>query len=438
MSNPSQEKRMIRPFAQKLLMTVGLAAIAGISFAESNSAPEISPSLPGSQLVAPALLSGPLHTIAEPIKIEGYLGRFIIESRFGKFSVHGANMLAVRVSELQAVEELKKVQSDKAFKDALAESAGKVGTLAKTAVTDPMKTAENLGKGVGTVIGRVGYLASSGAAYVEDKAVDLSSSNAYEKPKTKAAPAGEPEPPTFTGDPLGYNMARRQWAKKINIDPYTSNPVLRPLLDDASAATFAGNFGVSLTLGAVVAPLSYAYAFDDTVRQSVWNHPAIDLEKENQTKLLAIGVNDRTVRELLRNKWFTPTLQTALVARLEVLSKLKGLDGVVAMAAATQGEVRARFLLESLANLAVYHQKKEHLTQIRMSNLVPVGVAADGEIVASIAIDYGTWDKDATAFVQRKELNVPKKTLLVAGKLSPRAQQMIGKAGWTVVSGLRS
>jgi len=236
---------------------------------------------------------------------------------------------------------------------------------------------------------------------------------------------------------LGYNMARRQWAKKLNIDPYTSNPVLRPLLDDASAATFAGNFGVSLTLGAVVAPLSYAYAFDDTVRQSVWNHPAIDLEKENQTKLLAMGVNDRTVRELLRNKWFTPTLQTALVARLEVLSKLKGLDGVVAMAAATQGELRARFLLESLANLAVYHQKKEHLTQIRMSNLVPVGVAADGEIVASIAIDYGIWDKDATAFVQRKELNAPKKTLLVAGKLSPRAALMTSKAGWRVISELR-
>jgi hypothetical protein len=37
--------------------------------------------------------------------------------------------------------------------------------------------------------------------------------------------------------------------------------------------------------------------------------------------------------------------------------------------------------------------------------------------------------------VQCKELNAPKKTLLVAVNLSPSAQQMIGKVGWTVVSG---
>jgi len=421
-----------------LVLSASMAGSAGLSHAESNVVLEAPATMPAGDLVGPGLVSGPLHKLAEPVSVEGDLGKFVIESKFGKFSVHGANMLAVRVSELHAIEELKKVQSDKAFKDALAESSGKLGTLAKSSVTDPGKTVENLGKGVGTVLGRIGYLASSGAAYVEDKAVDMTSSNSYEKPKTKAAPAGEPEPPTFTGDPLGYNMARRQWAKKLNIDPYTSNPVLRPLLDDAAAATFAGNFGVSLTLGAVVAPLSYAYAFDDTVRQSVWNHPAIDLEKENQAKLEAMGVNPRTVRELLRNKWFTPTLQTALVARLEVLGKLKGLESVVAMAAATQGEVRARFLLESLANLADYHQKKEHLTQIRMSNLVPVGMSDNGEIVASVAIDFGIWDKDAAAFVQREELKGSRKILLVAGKLSPKAQKMIGKAGWLVMSGLRS
>jgi len=46
---------MNRPFAPKLLMAVGLAGIAGISFAESKSALEISPRLTGSQLVVPVL-----------------------------------------------------------------------------------------------------------------------------------------------------------------------------------------------------------------------------------------------------------------------------------------------------------------------------------------------------------------------------------------------
>ena len=85
-------------------MTVALAALTGISFAESNSALEILPSLAGSQLVAPTLLSGPFHKVADPVKPEAHLDKFIIESKFGKFSVHHASMLAVRVSELQAIE----------------------------------------------------------------------------------------------------------------------------------------------------------------------------------------------------------------------------------------------------------------------------------------------------------------------------------------------
>jgi hypothetical protein len=412
------------------------ALAAGLAHAQGKAAPESAPSLRGSELAPPALLKGPHHKVAEPVRVEGHLGRFVIESSYGKFSVHGVNVLAVRVHELPAIAELKKVQKDSAFQDALAKSASGVAKFAESTVTDPGKTVENIGKGVGTVFGRVGYMAKQSAAYVEDKVRDAASGSS--KPAPKAAPTGEPEPPSFIGDPFGYNKARREWAQKLQIDPYTSNPVLRPLLDDAASATFAGNFTVSLTLGAVAAPVQYAYTFDDTVRSSVWNKPAIDLQRENQEKLVRLGVPERTVRDLLRNKWFTPTLQTALVARLEALGRMEGNEQVVRAASATQGEARARFLLESLAMLADHHRKEGKLTKLRMSNLVPVGVTADGRVIAAAGIDYGSWDKDAAAFAQRKALAGKSRTLLVAGKLSPRAKQELEKAGWTVKQGLRA
>src|SRR5207249_1594200 len=111
-----------------------------------------------------------------------------------------------------------------------------------------------------------------------------------------------PSPPSFTGDPFGYNQARREWAKKLEIDPYTTNPVLRPLLDNAASAMFAGNFAISLTVGAVAAPLQYASEFETTVRDSVWNQPPVDLAKSNEEKLLRIGVARDAVRAFLRNK----------------------------------------------------------------------------------------------------------------------------------------
>ncbi len=426
---------MKRLHAMSIALCAALAALASHAHAQGKAGLEAAPSLPAAELAHTVPLKGPLHKVAEPVRVEGHLGRFVIESKFGKFSVQGVNMLGTRVAELPAIEQLQKVQKDSAFSDALSKSAAGVGKFAESAVTDPGKTAENIGKGVGTVFGRIGHMAKSGADYVGDKADDATASGS--KPAPKAAPSGEPEPPSFIGDPFGYNKARREWAKKLNIDPYTSNPVLRPLLDDAASATFAGNFAVNLTVGAVVGPLQYAYTFDDTVRQSVWNKPAIDLEKENQEKLLALGAQGRTVRDLLRNRWFTPTLQTALVARLTVLGKMEGIESVVRAAALTRGEARARFLLESLAILVTHHQKEGKLAKVRMSNLVPAGVTADGRVIAAVAIDYGYWDKDAAAFTQRKELAAKGRTLLVAGKLSPRTKQELEKAGWTVKTGLR-
>jgi hypothetical protein len=422
---------MTRLHASRLALFAVLTAATG-AFAQGK---EAAPAMPGADLVSPKLLKGPLHKVEEPVRIEGHLGAFVLESKFGKFSVRGANLLAVRVQELSAIEELRKVQQDSAFKDALGKSAGGVAKFAVNTVADPSKTVESVGKGASTVFGRVGYMAKSSASYVGDKASDATSSS---KGGTAAAHAGDPAPPSFTGDPFGYNKARREWAKKLNIDPYSSNPVLRPLLDSAAQASFAGNFAVNLTLGAAIAPISYAYSFDETVRDSVWNKAPIDLEKENLAKLIALGVKDRTARDLGRNKWFTPSLQTALVARLSALGKIEGLESVVAAAAATQGEVRARFLLESLAMLATHHEKEGKLVRIKMSNLVPAGVTADGRVVAALAIDYGTWDADAQAFGQRKELAAKSRTLLVAGKLSPQAKQGLEKAGWTVNAGLRS
>jgi hypothetical protein len=114
------------------------------------------------------------------------------------------------------------------------------------------------------------------------------------------------------------------------------------------------------------------------------------------------------------------------------------MESVVRTAAQTQGESRARFLLDSIAMLANHHQKDGKLASLRMSNLVPVGVTQDGQVVASAAIDYGTWDDDAIAFTQRKELAGKARTLLVAGQLSPRAKQELEKAGWKVRTGLGS
>ncbi|MFO1315795.1 MAG: hypothetical protein U1F58_09330 [Burkholderiales bacterium] len=407
----------------------------GPGAAQAKPAFEPAPTLAGSELAPASLLKGPLHTVAEPVHLDGYFGRFVIESKFGSFTVLGVNMLGVRVNELQAIEALQQVQQSQAFQDALARSAAAPVRFAQSAVTNPVQTVENVGQGLGTVLGRIGFLAQSGIQSVADASADRSNP----PPPSQAAPPpdGESVPTGFMGDPFGFNRARREWAKSLNVDPYTTNPVLRPLLDQVAAASFAGSFAVNTALGAVSMPANLVVEFDTTVRDQVWNQPASDLARQNEATLLGLGVAGRTTRDFLRNRWFTPSLQTALVTALAKFGAVDGMEAVIRVASEMQGETRARFLIESVRMLAQYHAREARITKLRMSNLVPVAVAADGTLVAAAAVDYVYWDRNTAEFAQRPDLKAKRRVLLVAGTASPAAQQAFAKAGLALRTGGR-
>jgi hypothetical protein len=423
------------PVALACLLTACAAFAPGVASAQATGSYEAPPLLAGSALAPAALLKGPLHTVAEPVALEGFFGRFVIESKFGKFSVLGVNMLGVRVNELQAIQTLQEVQTSQAFQDSLVRAASAPVQLVQSAVTDPLGTVENIGQGMGNVLGRVGFLARSGAQTVSDSATSRNA--APTSSGLPPAPAGEAMPPAFNGDPFGYNKARRDWARQLNIDPYTSNPVLRPLLDNASTASFAGSFAINTAISAVSMGANLVVGFDTDVRDAVWNQPPVDLTRQNESRLLALGVSGRTTRDFLRNRWFTPSLQTALAIALTKMGSISGMESLVRVAAQVQGETNVRFFIESVRMLARFNEKEGRLVKLRTSNMVPVGVEADGTLVVAAAIDYAYWDQAAAEFAQRKDLKGKRRIVLVAGGASDRAKQEFDKAGRTLRTELR-
>ena len=415
-----------------------LSFVAGApALAQSNSNTyELPPQLPGKDLVPENLLKGPLHTVGEPIAMDGFLGRFDVDSPFGKFRVVGANMLAVRVHELAAIKALGDVDRSAAFQEALVRSAQVPGQFISGAFTDPTATVENVASGVGTVLGRIGRLATTSARAVGDAASDTVSSSASSA-QPAAQPTDEPLPPAFTGDPFGFNKARREWAKELGIDPYTTNPVLRQQLDSAARATFAGNFAINATIGLVAAPLQYAASFDTVVRDSVWNTPVIDLIAQNERKLQAMGISGRPVRDFFRNRWFTPSLQTALVVALEHLPEVRGRDSVIAAATAVRGEARARSLIGAVLLVAQHHKTVAPVKKVRASGVVVIGEKSGGDIVVAADLDYLWWNADSAAFAARSDVKAKRRTLLLSGAASAKATQELERARWDVRTRLR-
>jgi hypothetical protein len=396
---------------------------------------EDAPRLAGAAIAPAVLLQGPLHTVGEPVAVEGFMGRFEIRSKFGKFDVSGGEMLVTRVRELAAIETLDQIEKSAEFQQALVRTAQAPVQFVGNAFTDPGATVESVVTGVGTVLGRVGRLATTGARAVGDTASDVTTGRTRTDPAT--ATTGEPLPPTFTGDPFGFNRARRQWAQRLNIDPYTSNPVLRPMLDAAARVTFAGELPVNLTVGLVLAPLQYATTFDNVVRDSVWNTPVIDLVAQNERRLGAMGISGRPVRDFFRNRWFTPTLQTALVLALEQLKDVGGRTSVIVDAASVQGEVRARAFIRAVHMLAQQHQDAAPLSKIWMNGIAAVGKARDGKTIVAADIDYLWWNAEAKAFAARADLVAKRRLLLVSGIVSPTAEEALTRERWEVRSRLR-
>src|SRR5262249_28544381 len=122
-------------------------------------------------------------------------------------------------------------------------------------------------------------------------------------------------------------------------------------------------------------------------------------------------------------------MQTALVMALD---KMKGVDGreeVLDEAVSADDEEQARFLTVGLAMLAEQHAKTS------LKSIVggkPVGITTKGRVIATMPLDYVSWNEKVSTFANRKDLLSNKPLVMVTGRLSPTARAEMEKLGWEI------
>jgi hypothetical protein len=388
---------------------------------------EDAPALSAAELLPANLVKSERHTLVEPVRIEGFRAMFDLKTGHGEFRVPGRELAYLRIAELPAIEALNRIEHSQVFTDSLAKAAKAPLDFIANAISAPDATVGNVGAGAGTLLERLGITIRTTLDRVSDGVSDIATAR-----ETTVETSEESKPPSFTSDPFGYSKARRSWAKTVGVDPYSSNPVLQRLLDDAATASFAGSFAVDTALGLVAAPVKFAVGFDTDSRDAVWDLSPEDIQARLEKRLAAMGIEGRVVRDLFRNPWLTPTLQTALVAALEKLEGATGRADAVDLATRLPGEARLRGLIETLNLLAGHHQSAEPIGNLRFQNSVAIGNLADGKLVAAISADYLSWNAAAAELAGRLDLLAPQRTLLISGKASARARQEFERAGWAL------
>jgi len=373
------------------------------------------PTLPAQDLVPASLLSGDGFHVKVQVPTDGLMAHFTIQSDVGTFPANSIEMLRVRVAEIPAIQELTKTSKTQVFAQSLAENAARPVQAAGQMVMNPVETIQGIPAGVGRFFGRVGL----GAQKIEQAATQPENNGQGLEAAGQA-----------TRDVFGYEQERRGLAKKLNVDPYTTNPVLSKQLDDFATTAFRAHVAVTTSMSVFI-PGSMAITATRVVAQWVWDTPKADLIVKNQQSLQALGVSDAQIKAFATNPVFPLSVQTAFVANLGKLPRVSGRAQAVALASTAQSEVQARFLTNSVGMLARYNQTQTPIARLLVRKAI-IGQDRNGAIVAQAPVDYVSWIQDVSYFANRPDLRSRRRTLSITGQFSPLAKKNFETLGWVV------
>jgi hypothetical protein len=378
------------------------------------------PVLSARELLPPEMLAGPHFQVDDRVPTDGLLGHFTLRSGFGTFVAPGRELLRIRIAELPAIQHLEATSQTDVFLQAAGNAAAKPVEAVARLVTDPVETLQGIPTGISRFFDRV----ELGAHRIAQAASDPTKSE-QQRAQEAAQRIGSA---TITA--LGFEQVRRQLAKGLRVDPYTTNPVLSQKLTDTAWVGFSGRLGVDLLVSAFV-PGSTAISGLSITHDLVYDTPAADLIVLNRQKMLAMGASDAHAQTLLGNRWFSLSVLTAMVTDLERLSGVSGRPEVLALAATARKEEDARFLAAAVHVLARLNVSGVPLRRVTGRGTV-VGFTPDGTVVVPAPVDYLAWTDRVGAFATRADLRAARRGIWLTGRMSGAAHQGFTARGWTV------
>ena len=304
-------------------------------------------------LVPGLALSGPGYRIIPEAPIVDYFGQFELRSDMGSLTADGAEVLQLRVKELPAVRELDKVTTTEVFTDAVSRGIERPASAVQQVATKPEDTLSGLPAGIGRFLVRSARNIKDLALDINDAAVNAREKSAAEEQQEEEDAAAAQErrnaraqkvATSATLNYIGYNKARREIAKHVGADPYSSNPLLDERLDRLAWASWSGAKLTGLSIGLIGGVAGQALGYARDAYELVWELPPEDLKRRNLEVLADLGIAGKPARDLVRrSKAFTLTQQTEFVELLRLPMYFRARGELFDLALAAEREVHALF-----------------------------------------------------------------------------------------------
>lgn len=412
---------------------------------------EPAPTLPLRQLAPAVPPMGPGYRVDDPAPVQELFGLYQLRSDVGSIEVEGSELLAQRIAELPAVRELDRISQTRVFADSVERGVRRPIEAVSQVVREPGQTLSGLPAGVGRFLVRTARSIRDTALDINDAARDAAAERAADKAAAEAEAVEDSDEDAASGRGrrmaesaalryIGYNKARREIARHVGVDPYTSNPMLDERLDRLAWISWSGNVATNLGMGMIGGVAAQAIGAAKDAYELVWELPPADLRRRNLAVLAEFGIAGKPARDFTRNNAFTLTQQTEFVELL----RLDSFNGVrvelFAIALQSEREVHARFLLESMRMLNAEMHKPDRvgIANASVVGLLPALMRRDGSHIVMLPVDYVHWSPEIAALAEAEDLlGRRNNVLLVRGQLSEEARRGFSLAGWSVREGVR-
>jgi len=384
-----------------------------------------------SELIPSNSLSGPGFVVQQQVPTNGAMGAYTIvadasvfHEDAGTYQVESLDMLKIRLSEIPAIAQLDDASRTEIFAQALAKSAERPVTDAAHMVEHPMDTITGLPSGVGQFFGRVGLGANE---------LYATATNTSETGGARAEQTAE-ESGAITVTALGYDQIRRSLARKLHVDPYTSNPILKKKLNQVAWVMFSARLTVD-TVMTVAVPGSILISGTEFTEDLVYQTPKGDLILMVEKKLKKFGLSQTEIADFTHNPAIPLSLQVSAVHDLDKLGSVRGRKGVAIALSNVLTEYQARFLVTSIRMLVLWNQQRSHIVRVEMRGVL-VARDQNGTTILPAPIDCLSWTERIAGFATDPALIARhNRVLWIPAKLTPLANQQLAANGWTVQTG---
>jgi len=403
--------------------------------APSQAAPtgnyEQPPVIDVSELLPSSALSGPGFSVQQQVPTNGAMGAYTIvadasvfHSDAGTYQVESLDMLKIRLSEIPAIAQLDNASQTEVFAQALAKSAERPVSDAAHMVEHPMDTVTGLPSGVGQLFGRIGLGANE---------LYATATNGSEGGGERAEQAAE-ESGAITVTALGYDQVRRSLARKLHVDPYSSDPILKKKLNHVAWVMFSARLTVD-TVITVAVPGSILISGTEFTEDLVYQTPKGDLILLVQKKLANFGLAQSEIADFTHNPALPLSLQVTAVHDLDKLGAIRGRKAVAIALGNVLTEYQGRFLVTSIHMLAQWSQQRSPIVRVEIPGVL-VARDQNGTTILPAPIDYLSWTQRIAGFATDPALVARQNRVLwIPAKMTPLASQRLAANGWTVHQG---